>query len=573
MTGRNTHRIFITGILLLCSFVCSQAQDTAFQVRQVDSANIIHLIRADSLVGIQPGKTNSDQLQKLQGNVVLRQGGTIFSCDSALQNLSTNTMDAYGHIHINQADTIQTYADFLHYESNTKIATLRNNVRLEDSEMTLTTNFLDYNMDTHIGSYQSGGKLVNKTTVLTSERGYYYADTKDVYFKSDVQLTDPEYTLATDTLLYNTLSRIATFEAPTTINTGRSIIHTACGYYSTVENYAHLCNRSMIIDSTQQLTADSMDYNKNTGIGVALGNVVWTDTAQHITLLANYAISNQLKQTVLATQKPLLILERQKDTLYTAADTLFSGVLPRRSSGDSLQRTISTASPDSASDAPPGDSAGTIQRISNIFTDTTQHNSDSLAKPNDTATLRYIIAYHHVRLFSDSLQGVADSLYYSDIDSTFRFYKDPVLWTGVTQLTGDTIVLKTKNQQADRLLLQQHGMIINEAAPGMYNQIKGRTITGYFQTDNVLDWMTVDGNAESLYYAQDNNNAFVGGNYTTSAAIHLYFKDNALNRVVYLKDIDGTFNNPKRIPDEEKQLKGFHWEESRRPKTKASLME
>lgn len=709
MAGRKIKYIcFLTGILSLAIYFPGMSQVGAPSAQPTaDSTNIIHLLNADVLMGIQPSKTDSSQLQKLIGNVLLRQGQTFFSCDSALQNLTTNTIDAYGHIHINQADTINTYADFLHYEGNTKVATLRQNVRMTDDQMTLTTNLLDYNMDTHIGSYLKGGKLINKTTTLTSERGYYYADTKDVYFKTNVQLVDPEYTLATDTLLYNTNTRIATFQAPTTINTGRSIIHTACGYYSTVENYAHLCDRSMIIDSSRQLTADSMNYTKGTGIGIAYGNVVWTDTAHQMTLLANYAISNQNKKTVMATQKPLLILSREKDTLYTAADTLFSGVLPPPTATDSQQmHGIETGAIDAAgmtsdslhgikkdsvsgypglplsSDSTRriiGSSETTIDSIHKIkkealpihrenissdslgYTidttsipidslhkikehdlanvrntsgndsltsppDTTRPSIDSLIKEkredmstnhiasvdsmphpialmnpplpdsaahskrtlahaadtslardtnsmSDTTEMRYIIAYHHVRLFSDSLQAVADSLYYSDVDSAFHFYTDPVLWTGETQLTADTIVLFSKNQQADRLLLQQHAMIINQPAKGVYNQIKGSIITGYFKKDNELDWMDVNGNAEYMYYAQDDNGAFVGGNHSTSAGIHIYFKDSKLFKVVPYKNVDGTFTNPAKISLEDRELKGFKWEADRRPQSKAELME
>jgi hypothetical protein len=696
-------------VLLLALCHRGVAQDTTATAfpRQTDSTKIIHLLNADVLLGIQPHGNDSAQMQKLIGNVRLTQGGTIFTCDSALQNLTDNTIDAYGHIHINQADTINTYSDFLHYVGNTKVATLRKNVRMTDGRMVLTTNLLNYDMTSHVGSYMNGGKLVNESTVLTSERGYYYADTKDAYFKRDVQLVDPQYTLATDTLLYNTNTRIATFMAPTTINTGSSIIHTTCGYYNRVENYAHLCDRSTIIDRTRILTDDSMNYTKNTGIGIAYGNLIWTDTAQKMTVLANYAVSNQLNKTIMATRQPLMILQRKTDSLFLAADTLFSGplILPAGtaakmknapaartptvndttlhvtdtalhagdttlSAGDHLpairstkdtaashvhnrvNHTLppltdttlrhkdstlpkdSTLHPAAAGHRPlhPGDTpvhfkdstlsaidtipvSGTLpaaQQDTGLYprvpamptgkptlssedsasADTTLPHQgvkavkaqkaisqDSTAKsrpaalPGDTTKMRYVKAYHHVRLFSDSLQGVSDSLYYSDLDSAFRFYKDPVLWTGQTQLTGDTIVLLTRDQQADRILLQQHGMIINQVGPGTYNQIKGTFITGFFADSNQLKWMQVNGNAESMYYAQDDQGAFVGGNRTTSAKINLYFKGSQLNKVVFLKDVDGTFLPPTKIPAEDKELKGFRWEVDRRPKSKTDLMQ
>jgi lipopolysaccharide export system protein LptA len=658
-----TCRYGLLWILLLT--LCGQAfgQDTTFSPpgRQPDSGRIIHLLNADVLLGIQPKGKDSSQLQKLIGNVRLTQGGTIFTCDSALQNLTLNTIDAYGHIHINQADTINTYADFLHYVGNTKVATLTRNVRMTDGNMVLTTNVLVYDMNTHIGSYMNGGKLVNQGTVLTSSRGYYYADTKNAYFKNNVHLQDPEYTLSTDTLLYNTDSRIATFEAPTTIHTGGTVIHTSCGYYSTVENYAHLCNRSLVVDSSQQLTADSMNYNRNSGIGTALGHVVWTDTARKMQVLAGYAVSSQVDNTILATQKPVLVMSRKTDTLFLASDTLYSGPLkkdtaapvPPRPAGhtlssprgpvkpampatgdsiapgdtsktgpvtdtsglsaqttkqlpahapvagarDSVHRRNRPPAPDTAKPAP-GDTLLPRQRpalphgqpaalpdtiphkIPDTIPDTGLHpkmppplkTADTSANTADSSSPRYIKAFHHVRLYSDSLQGVSDSLYYSDRDSSFHFYHDPILWTGKTQLTGDTIVLVTKNQQADRILLQHDAMIINEVSPGVFNQIKGTFITGYFKDGNVLSWMQVDGNAESMYYAQDDQGALVGGNRTTSARINLYFKDGKLNKVVFLKDVDGKFLPPTKIPEEDKKLRGFRWDVARRPQSKADLL-
>lgn len=576
-----------------------------------DSSELIHLIHADTLMGIQPQGKDSAQMQKLIGHVVLRQGQTIFTCDSALQNLSANTIDAFGHIHINQADTINTFADLLHYEGNTKIATLKNNVRMTDGHMVLTTDLLNYDMNTHIGSYTDGGKLVNQSTVLTSGHGYYYADTKDVYFKNNVQLTDPQYTLATDTLLYNTISRIATFIAPTTINTGNSIIHTDCGYYNTMQNYAHLCDRPSILDSAQQVTADSMNYDRATGIGTAFGNVVWTDTSRKMTVLANYAVSNQVKNTILATKKPLLIIERQTDTLYVAMDTLFSG--PLKPPSDTTAGSVSVSGGEKTNVSKKRvvhaerhqssvgvDSPGNNHIASGNKEETEKHrpvktdeadtsfsrtktepdrdtlvslSHDTTHTKMDSSQLRYIIAYHHVRLFSDSLQGVSDSLYYSDLDSAFHFYKDPVLWTGASQLTGDTIVLFTKDQQASKIVLKNQALIINKLEDSIYNQVKGKIITGYFGDENQLVWMDVNGNAESMYYAQDNGGAFVGGNHSTSARIHLYFNKGKLNKVVFLKDVDGTFMPPTKIPEEDKMLQGFRWEPGRRPKSKTELME
>src|SRR5690606_16151703 len=118
-------------------------------------------------------------------------------------------------------------------------------------------------------------------------------------------------------------------------------------------------------------------------------------------------------------------------------------------------------------------------------------------------------------------------------------------------------------QEPERLVLQPHGLIINRMEPGLFNQVKGNIITGYFR-EGQLDWMHIDGNAESLYYIQDDDGRFVGANRSTSAAIDLYFKDGSLYKVVLRKEADGSFLQPNRVPVEDKELRGFRWEEDRR---------
>ena len=45
----------------------------------------------------------------LSGRVQLRQGNTIFYCDSAVKDERTNLVEAFGNIHINDGDTVHTY--------------------------------------------------------------------------------------------------------------------------------------------------------------------------------------------------------------------------------------------------------------------------------------------------------------------------------------------------------------------------------------------------------------------------------------------------------------------------------
>src|SRR5687768_7601101 len=123
------------------------------------------------------------ELQILTGNVRLRQGNSYFECDSCVINKRQNLFEAFGNVHINDADTAHVYSSYLRYLTDKKIAYLKNNVRLTDGKANLTTNDLEYDLNTKVGIYRNGGRVQNKKSVLTSMEGFYYADLKDVYFK------------------------------------------------------------------------------------------------------------------------------------------------------------------------------------------------------------------------------------------------------------------------------------------------------------------------------------------------------------------------------------------------------
>jgi hypothetical protein len=188
-------------------------------------------------------------------------------------------------------------------------------------------------------------------------------------------------------------------------------------------------------------------------------------------------------------------------------------------------------------------------------------------------SIRYFLAFHNVRIFSDSLQSVCDSLFFSAQDSVFRLFKDPIVWSKKSQITGDTIYLFTKNKKAERLYVFEKGMIVNKNEKEFYNQISGKTINAYFK-DGVIDNARVKGQkAESIYYVQDNDSAYVGMNRATGDVIDMYFEKGELNKVKFVNDVHGVMHPIKHIPPDEKFLKNFKWLDKRRPKNKLELFE
>lgn len=582
-----------------------------------DTVKRVDIIHSDKLEYQYIDSLN--EFQKLVGHVKLRQGGTLLYADSVVLNQRTNIAEAFGNIHINDADSVHTYAQYLKYFGNTKLAQLRKNVKLTDNKGVLTTDSLDYDVGAHIGSFKSGGKVVNGKTTLTSEEGFYYADTREVYFKKKVKLVDPEYRLVTDTLLYSTETQIATFLAPTTIDDGKTRIYTKDGFYNLKTGQGNFGKRSIIEDSTQTITGDLLAFEKKTGQFEGRGNVVYKDTAQGVVLISNHLYGNRDRKSVLATEKPVMIIKQDADSIYVAADTLFSGL---QKDLDSLQYLFSgqkdsvaikdssvTISKDSVTNSvinkkeinTAADSAIAYKKeitpvektiIKDTVTAATENKKtkpvikDSIAsitKPLYTQlqqdsikarrdTMRFITGFHHVRIFSDSLQAVADSMFFSAVDSIFRLYQSPVVWSKENQITGDTMYLYTKERKPERLYVFEKGLAINHIEKENYNQIKGRTINGFFKDGNI-DNIRAKGNAESIYFAQDEDSSYIGVNRTSADMIDMYFANKELKKVVFRNQVKG-----KTVPMRESdptftRLNGFKWQDNRRPKTKFELFQ
>jgi len=519
------HCFFFVLLSFFC--VCIHAQ-----VSVGDTTDVVEILQSRKLEFKK--LPDGTQVQILAGNVKLKQAGTLFTCDSCVLNDAAKTFLAFGHVHINDGDTSQVWSNNLRYLYGNKYAYLTGNVKLTDGRGTLTTNNLEYDVARKIGTYKGGGKVVNKRTTVTSEEGVYYADIKDVYFKKNVLMKDPANTIKTDSILYNTEMRTARFISRTVITdtSGRRIVTTE-GDYDEKTGRTNFTQRTTIVDKSLTVTGDEIKSDDSTGIVQIRGRGVLIDTAKKIVILANSIFANKRTEAFLATQKPLMIVKQEKDSIYIAADTLFSA------------------------------------RLSDLYVDTSK--KAAKPKPNDS-TNRYFEAYRNVRVFSDSVQAVSDSLFYSFKDSVFRLYQNPVVWSRKTQITGDTIYLHTKNKKPTFIKVIEKSFMISEVQPTVYNQIKSTNMDGYF-TDGALDSVKARGAAESVYFIQNKDSAFSSVNQTKSDRIDIYFDSGELHKVVLRSSVQGTMYPIKQKDPSQMHLENFQWLDKRRPKTKYELFE
>ena len=120
------------------------------------------------------------------------------------------------------------------------------------------------------------------------------------------------------------------------------------------------------------------------------------------------------------------------------------------------------------------------------------------------------------------------------------------------------------------MLVFENGLLINESAKNLYNQVAGMKLFGYFK-DGVIDYVRSTGNAESVYYVKDDEGRMFGVNKAAGDIIDMRFINKELNKVTFIRDVKGTMYPVRKFPAEEQYLRGFKWHGDRRPKTKYEL--
>jgi lipopolysaccharide export system protein LptA len=466
----------------------------------------VFLERADELVG-----ESEKGIKKVIGNVVFRQKGTVLYCDSAYQDVAANALETFGHVRIVQGDSVTITGDKGYYDGNTRQAKMRGNVVLVDKTMTLYTEQLDYDMNASLAYYFGGGRIIDGENTLTSQKGYYDTRTKLFSFKEDVKLINPQYTLDSDTLQYSSTSKIAYFKGPTDITSKTGKLFTTNGQYNTISQASNFTARTTIDYDKYTLTGDSVYYDKQNEYGLARRNVV----------------------------------------LFAKEDsTVVEGDIGRYNGKTGISKVYGNA---------------VMKNI--VSGDTLYLTADTLVSVDDTVNkTRRLFAYHDVKIFKSDLQGKCDSLLYNFTDSTIYFFRDPVLWTTGNQMLADSIHIQMANNKLDKMFLKTNAFVISEDTLVNYNQLKGRSMTAYFNKDSKIDRVFVDGNAESLYFALgEGDTLLMGMNKMECAKMLIRFSENKVSTIKAITTPDAVFIPPHEIEEPARRLKGFAWRKEERP--------
>ena len=447
-------------------------------------------------------KNPEDSFMILVGDVVFTKGPMIMECDSCHYFSETESMDAFGNVSMEQGDTLFVYADELNFDGITEVATLYGyqgkKVRLINKDVKLETDIFIYDLGIDLGYYEVGGTLTDPSNTLVSQYGEYAPSTKEANFYTSVHLNSRNQKdtldIYSDTLYYNTATHIAELHSPSEVINARGTIYTSLGVYDTDSNRTTLFDRSTIVTAQgPTLTADTIFYDRNAGYGEAFGNMVLTDSAHHAQLHADYGFYDEIADSSFSTGNARILEYSKGDTLYLHG------------------RYIQTTS-----------------RI-----DTVTVPEDTLSRtPEYTRldTTHIAVIYPRVRFFRSDMQGVADSMRFTEVDSTLRMYINPVIWNEDQQVFGNIIEMHMNDSTIERAVLPDQGFTAQHLEEDLYNQLSGKEMVAHF-VNGEMKRLDINGNVQIIMFPEESDSTINKIVNAESSFLTAYFQGRTTEKI------------------------------------------
>ncbi len=440
-------------------------------------------------------------------------------CDIAIFYAAENKLRAIGNVRLQQGDSVEMNSGKINYDGNTKIAKAWENVDLTDGQMTLTTDTLYFNREKQQSFYDSGGKVVDSANVLTSKIGTYFMELKKVQFQDSVHIDNPEYTIDSKQLDYYRISKNAYMYGPSTIVGEEYTIYCERGFYDTKVEQGYGVKNTKINYNNRIIEGDSVYFDKTTSFASATNNITVTDTINDGVIRAHYAEIFKEKDSVFATKRAVAISLVQLDSLYIHGDTLM------------------------------------------------------VTGPPENRELR---AFRNAKFYKTDLSGKCDSIHSKEKTGVTELITNPILWNLDNQMTGDSIYLISdlETEKLDSLKVIENAFIIALDTIGKtgYNQAKGVNLYGKF-IENELKIIDLVKNTEVIYYMYNDDDELIGIDKTICSKIRLLMENSDIDDITFFVNPDGNIFPEKDLPVEGRKLKGFIWRGDERIFTKDDIFD
>lgn len=167
------------------------------------SKDRITIERTDSLQGLM---IDGQRVNRLFGNVRLRDRDRVFESDSAYLYPDVDRFQAWGNLQITGSKDI-IWANELVYTAQDDIAELLGQVIISQDSLTLQSSYAKYFFNTEIAEFPDKIQLNDARSILIADSGIFYSSKDSAVFIGNIQLADSSSYLEGDTLRYNRTSQ------------------------------------------------------------------------------------------------------------------------------------------------------------------------------------------------------------------------------------------------------------------------------------------------------------------------------------------------------------------------------
>ncbi|RKR07092.1 OstA-like protein [Maribacter vaceletii] len=498
--------------LLISTVIWSQDTNT-------EESNQINIVYGANFTKNEVKYPGASIFSKDEKQVQFEHQGADLWCDIAIFYQHENRLKAIGNIRLQQGDSVKMTSGKIEYDGNIKLAKAYESVVLENTDMTLKTDTLRLDREKQEAFYQDFGTVVDSANTLTSEIGKYFMETKKYQFLDSVHVQNPEYTLDSEQLDYYTSSKNAYMYGPSTIIGKSYKIYCERGFYDTKIESGYGIKNTRIDYNDRIIQGDSVYFNKAKEFASATNNIVVTDTINNGLIRAHYAEVYKAKDSLFATKRAVSISVMEKDSLYMHGDTLMI-----------------------------------------------------TGKPEE----RILRAFRNAKFYKKDLSGKCDSIHSEQKTGITQLIRNPILWNGENQMTGDSIHLisNLKTEKLDSLKVLNNAFIISQDTIGKtgFNQAKGKDLFGKFE-ENELKIIDLIKNTEVIYYMYNDDDELIGINKTICSEIRITMANNDVEDLVFKTNPDGTIFPETELPENSRKLKGFIWRGDERILTKEDIFD
>ena len=596
-------RLAYTLLAILMSLpLCAQTQEE----EQKDSLIWLMSAKSAKMVDVEGGR-----YRKVIGPARFLHNGTFLICDTALWNMETKIIDAWGNVSILQDETVLT-SDNLKYLIDEDLAQFRGAVvQLTDKDHnTLRTRHLDYNTKDSVAVFSNGGSMRDKDgQIIESRNGSYDSKLKVFLFENDVNMFTDSIFVKTHRLRYESDRNLAYFGEGTNAWQEDNMLSSERGWYDREREIFLFNDYVHVMTPDQEGWCDSLYFFRNTQDVEMLGSAQITDTTRNVFSLAGRIQYQDSLSKVTLTRKPAVITQTEEkdgsvDTVYLGAEKLVYYTMKMCDIPSSLvedsekrledlnvdpvgsfRKKAAEAAAKAAEEAAMNDpnyrakKAADEARMSSAAPVSVQEDStaaiaavDSLAvsdtlaiAPPDTTKIGFLEALHNVKIYKKDMQVICDSLVYSDLDSLARLFKEPNIWQEVRrQYAADSITVVISEGTMKKASLMSNAFITIQEDSILFDQIRATEMLAFFDDKGGLERFDALGGASALFFIEEND-ALATVNKTDSKMLSATFKDGEIEKIYYYESPKNDGYPIVQLSEDEKLLKGFNWQPEKRP--------